>query len=368
MKMTKAILADVNPGQRQLDSIRALRGIAVLLVLMSHIMSVENKYAGDRLLPDWLEFGFSGVDLFFGISGFIMVYVTWKLAPGARQALSFLSARVGRIYPLYWVVTFALMLVWWQSPHLVFASESKIPNLLHSYALWPSERDPLLPLGWTLIHEMYFYLVFAVLLLLPKNRRLIGLAAWLGLVAVGFFYWLSTEYPPPIPRVIFSSLSLEFVAGALGAYGLFAWKGRGWKWSLIVGAGLFVLGNFWFAFDPPDKMWGHWSRAFYFAPGLLLSLYGVVGWELSGARFSKILCRIGDQSYSLYLTHLLTLSVLGRLWMMWAGPGMADNLLMLPILLLGSIGIGQLTYQFLERPLLGQTRKLRTRWFGKTEA
>jgi peptidoglycan/LPS O-acetylase OafA/YrhL len=348
----------------RLDSIRALRGIAVLLVLLSHLMSIERKYAGDRLLGDWMITGFSGVDLFFGISGFIMVYVTWNSAPGFRQSSSFLLARIGRIYPLYWLVSLALLIVWLKFPQLVFSSESKPPNILHSFALWPSARDPLLPIGWTLIHEMYFYLVFSVVLLLPGKWRLVGIAIWVAVVTAGFYHFFPFKHPPAVPRIIFSTLTLEFVAGVLAGYAWFSWKGKHWQASLALGVAAFLLANLWIIIFLSDGVWTHWVRALLFAPGLLFLIYGMVGLEKSGHGFHRVFTWIGDQSYSLYLTHLLSLTVLGRIWSIFAQPGLIDNIFALFLLFAGSLVVGQITFIVFEKPVLQWSKKLRYQIFG----
>ncbi|MCF5549807.1 acyltransferase family protein, partial [Pseudomonas syringae] len=61
----------------RLYSLQGLRGVAVLGVVLFHMMSVESKFSGgDILLPPWLDFFQLGVDLFFVISGFVMVIVS----------------------------------------------------------------------------------------------------------------------------------------------------------------------------------------------------------------------------------------------------------------------------------------------------
>ena len=70
---------------------------------------------------------------------------------------------------------------------------------------------------------------------------------------------------------------------------------------------------------------------------------------------------MGDASYSIYLSHLLTLNALGRLWAACARPGRWDNALALPILFLGTLAAGWVSYRWLERPLLTwfKARRLR---------
>jgi peptidoglycan/LPS O-acetylase OafA/YrhL len=84
-------------------SIQALRGIAALGVVAFHSLSIEQKYSnGDSLLPDFFRLGQSGVDLFFVISGFVMVTVTKERFKINGESMRFLWGRLSRIYPTYW--------------------------------------------------------------------------------------------------------------------------------------------------------------------------------------------------------------------------------------------------------------------------
>jgi peptidoglycan/LPS O-acetylase OafA/YrhL len=99
----------------KLQSIQILRGIAALLVVIFHVRAQEmlaiggNGLAEMPFLNGFVNNGFAGVDLFFVISGFIMVYVTDGVRPGIRSSLDFLFARATRIYPLWWFFS-ALMI------------------------------------------------------------------------------------------------------------------------------------------------------------------------------------------------------------------------------------------------------------------
>jgi len=89
------------PTIKRLDHIQALRGIAALMVVVSHLLIIERKYSVDQILGEWAVFGMAGVDLFFVISGFIMVYVMWDRPRGVKASAEFLWGRASRIYPLY---------------------------------------------------------------------------------------------------------------------------------------------------------------------------------------------------------------------------------------------------------------------------
>lgn len=106
-----------------------------------------------------------GVQLFFVISGFVMVYATEPLFGTRRGPFVFLERRIVRIVPLYWVVTtFYLALT------LVFAKFDKgypASFVVASYLFIPLARpdgtiEPLVGQGWSLNYEMLFYAVFAL--------------------------------------------------------------------------------------------------------------------------------------------------------------------------------------------------------------
>lgn len=344
-------------AKSKLNNIRALRGVAVLLVMASHLLTIESKYAGDEILPNWFISGLSGVDLFFVISGFIMVYVTRNLDTDLRTVWQFLLARVTRIYPLYWVISLAVLLVWLQAPHLVFSSISGQPDILKSFLLLPDNQPPLLAVGWTLIHEMYFYLIFAVGLFLPR-KYLLGFLLIVSLAGLIGFLKNQSELSA-LARLLFSPLIFEFLGGAVAAFAVLRWQVTNWKLPVIAGGSLFVLALVISSFGNTEIFWSHANRALFFAPSASLLVYGMVVMEQNGKTLSGFLNWVGDQSYSLYLTHILTLSVVGRVWGWFAVPSPWDNIVMLPVLVLSSLIVGQLTYIMIERPLLNGSYWLR---------
>jgi len=129
---------------KRLDHIQALRGIAALMVVVSHLLIIERKYSVDQILGDWAIYGMAGVDLFFVISGFIMVYVMWDRPRGPKAAGEFLWGRASRIYPLYWVVSLVLFALWLVRPDMVFSSIDAPPDIVKSFALFPDDREPMI--------------------------------------------------------------------------------------------------------------------------------------------------------------------------------------------------------------------------------
>ena len=91
---------------KRLESVQALRGVAALLVLFYHLASFQRQMAeenrDDILLTSGIwDNGWAGVDLFFVISGFIMVYVTRNSGRTLKDVGRFMASRITRIYPLW---------------------------------------------------------------------------------------------------------------------------------------------------------------------------------------------------------------------------------------------------------------------------
>src|SRR5687767_4316208 len=164
-------------SDKKLNSIQVLRGIAAMTVVASHLVPLERKYFGEQLLPHFFDLGVSGVDLFFVISGFVMVTVT-RGRRGGWRTLEFLYSRATRIYPTYWFYFFITLCVFLAMPHWVNASENHQADLWRSFFLFPGQHLPLVLVGWSLILELWFYVVFAGLLLLDERMRLPALAIW----------------------------------------------------------------------------------------------------------------------------------------------------------------------------------------------
>src|SRR5262245_8564740 len=139
------ISLSARPDSSSLVSIQALRAIAALLVFLGHaINAVDLEVAA--AFPN--SYGPFGVDLFFVISGFVMVYSSERLFGQPGAPIKFFARRLARIVPLYWAAT--AILVWFDVPN---ASTKAVLGSLFFAPHLPAEA-PLLFVGWTLIFEM----------------------------------------------------------------------------------------------------------------------------------------------------------------------------------------------------------------------
>jgi len=377
------------PVMTKLNSIQALRGIAALAVFLCHLIAIEEGHSGRAFkLTDLWENGAYGVDLFFVISGFIMVWVAGDLQRTARAAGDFLYSRVTRIYPLWWLFAGAMAFflivfrgVPWDVTRIEPAGIEGPTHVLKSFLLWPQDIHPVLGVGWTLVHEMYFYIGFALLIFaLPAKARIYGILAWGSAVAIGALSGLSGDFGGDLIALIFYPMTLEFIAGALVGYAIKAGWRRFGLVSMILGTAGLVL-----AFFDLDKSATHsvlatigiegnsgygaaWRRTFVYGVPAALLIYGAVAMELKhglGARIPKFMVDLGDWSYSLYLCHVLVISAVGRVWYGMVDPqswfAVAAYLIMVTI---ATMLTAALTYRFFERPSI----RLFRRWRAKPKA
>lgn len=373
----------------RLNSVQALRGIAALAVMLCHLIAIEAGQAGraDKLTDFWVA-GAHGVDLFFVISGFVMVWVASDLQRGRRSAADFLYARATRIYPLWWLfagamatMLFLVRGVPWDATRLDPKELDGTVHLIKSFALLPQPEHPVLGVGWTLVHEMYFYVGFAALILLvPIKHRVSALLVWGAVVLIASMAGASTSYGRNFTELVFNAMTLQFIAGALVAYAIKAGWRRYALTSAIVGAlGLVAvflswdkallaalpIGFDWAQLDPAGPPW---HRVFFYGGPAAVLLYGLVALELEGKLTNRIpnsLVALGDWSYSLYLCHVLTISAAGRVTYFLFGSDSAwATMLWLISASLFSILTAAVTYQFFERPLIRYFRK----WRSKPEA
>lgn len=300
----------------KLDWVQALRGIAALLVVLCHardyLIGTENfSFAESILLP-----GAMGVDLFFIISGFIMVYSTRNADGSITYAKEFLIKRFSRIWPTYTVIT-----ILWAVSISGLAYFSNIDNLiifLKSIFFIPVKEfaplyfDPIIPIGWTLNFEIYFYAIFGASLLF-KKLRLLAMLCWIALTVIALPMATRDLSPNPFTFYMFTPnylnlmanpIILEFVAGAIIGYiyinDRILIKSKTIATNLILVSVGFVI---WYNYSGAGNLHGitKWGGSL-----CLLVLCIAIASKSMHIKIPKSLIWLGKVSFSLYLTHYLT--------------------------------------------------------------
>ena len=164
-----------------------LRGVAIVLVLLHHFTIIEPVTSLDRWLQQVFLIGWSGVDLFFVLSGFLITGILIDARDSPRYFTSFYARRTLRIFPLYYIVVFATLVVlpafprWFELLAGAGAPREQWPYWLYLTNFAVASRDAflhgVLDITWSLAIEEQFYLVWAVVVWLCPPRTLKWLCA-----------------------------------------------------------------------------------------------------------------------------------------------------------------------------------------------
>jgi len=334
-------------------NVQALRGLAAFLVVFVHLERLA-ELAG---LPAGLTvFGNSGVDVFFVISGLIMVVTT----SGRKQTpQGFLRNRATRIVPLYWTITFAVFAVALIAPSLLQSTTADPAQLAKSLAFIPYPRadgamHPVVFVGWTLNYEMAFYLVFAAGLMLPSRLAglVLSIAVLIGVAAAGQVL----QPKDPVLAFYTAPMILEFGAGmVLGALYVRERlpKARAWGWPAVA-AGVTALA----VMLAGPWLWPGVDRAVMFGiPAVVIVASGLIA-ERAGLRLQQGWIQLlGAASYSTYLTHFFCTQLVTKAAEKLTGLGPLAIWALVPVAFLLVAMVGVFVHRRVELPLTELARR-----------
>lgn len=338
----------------RIAAVQDLRGIAALLVLLHHVLSLlaERGPAAGRFAGLFWndDFGAAGVDLFFVISGYVMARSLDGRAGQAGMA-AFLRGRIARIVPMFWL--FSLL----YAGLLLIGGEAIAPAALRNSLTFLPVFDggkydlPVLFVGWTLAFEGVLYAIIALALLLPEKARRPAAAGTLMVLVGAGIGW---QPPGNAAAFLTNPLLLEFVLGIAVKALLDRPDIRRLAVPVLMTGGFLLAWHvgtgFGYSMDPlpaVEQATGLLRLRDWGVPWAMI-LFGVVA--LPGRR--SALTRIGDASYSLYLSHPLLLVLAG--WVPLSAtidPDLAGALL-----LVAAIAVGLLAHRWIERPLAALLR------------
>lgn len=328
---------------------QAIRAVAALLVTFVHI---EIFVAAAGLTRGHLAFGNFGVDLFFVLSGFVIVYSTAKSTPTAGQ---FMLNRIIRVVPIYWLLTLCVFAVAVIAPQLLNATNGDPMDLVKSLLFIPYVKangltQPVLFVGWTLNYEMFFYVTFAAFLLLAR-RRLIATVACTSAFIVGFSLFVQFTQPPyVIPRFFGYPIVFEFVMGMWIALAARRWpeKTSPLAWPVLILAASWLLLHIVFIADAP-----RWLAAGVPSAAIL---WAALMLERDGRALSNRVVRLlGAASYALYLSHPFVLQGVGKLAGPFDSPASGIATALLAIVLAHLVGIA--VHLWVELPMVNWLKR-----------
>lgn len=364
----------VEGSTKPLVYVQFLRGLAAFLVLAGHtqgLVGLSASRAGENIAGFRFPGGF-GVDLFFCISGFIMVISSRALFGASGSRIEFLRRRAIRLVPLYWIATllFVAMLVFGRRGYdgdLVVAVLTSLLFIPYpTYGVDQGMVFPLHNLGWSLNYEVFFYCVFALFIAWPLRRAAACVVATItAVVALGALFAPGAT----VLRFWSQPIILEFALGVVA----------GWVWSTgrrggrPLVAGCIVVAVALLFVDPLGLM-GPRSDGGHTTPN---DFVRVVGWGLPALLLlvaaicrdptdrkqgilTRLFERLGDCSYSLYLMHPFALVVVSKLWDGLRLQRYLDWWFLGAFAVAASIALAVVGYYAIEKPLTARLRALRS--------
>jgi exopolysaccharide production protein ExoZ len=296
--------------------VQGLRAVAAGAVAFAHVAhdAVTAGRDPNGLIAGaegWLSWG-AGVDIFFVISGFVIVHASANLFGRQGATTRFLRRRLTRIVPLYWALTTLFLAMELLNTSAVHAEIGGGGYILASYLFFPFPRpdglvQPALGLGWTLNYEMFFYCLLSPFLRYRREAAVAGCAISLCVVVAGEYFG---NVGATALQFWANPIVLEFVLGMAIAVAV----ARGLSlpgWARLVLAVL-AVGYMHVQGDLPFN-----ARVLTFGiPGAMLVVAAVSGVRAeSDSRAMRYLVRLGDASYAMYLFHpfvMRTATLLGE--------------------------------------------------------
>ena len=342
----------------------AVRGLAVLMVLGAHFDLGAAPLAApawlERGLRQWQVSGWSGVDLFFVLSGFLISGLLFReyAAAGRIRVGRFLIRRGLKIYPSFYVMVFFTVLIMLSSGNPVKPAEL-VAELLFVQNYGPT----LYNYTWSLAVEEHFYLLLVGLIAWRAGRtghlRDVRVVVLLVLPATLLARLISAWGWPDgyQAHVNYTHLRLDGLAFgvALGYLAVFhggALEGwvRRWRWGLLASSTLVGVALFGLPHASPGVYTAGLS-ALYLGGGslLLLARYAPFGAPRRGLIVP--LAWVGANSYAIYLWHVPVRQWGGRLLALGTGqdtptvPGLA-------LYVVAAVVVGALMTRAIERPAL----------------
>src|SRR5581483_8187606 len=172
-------MTGIKPSKEHFRILDGIRGVAILLVMLFHVEGLLPSSRYFFVLHKMAWFGWTGVDLFFVLSGFLITGILLDTKHAANYFGSFYARRVLRIFPLYYGALTAIVIL----SHFSYTVQSQLPPHIACDFLyvsnWTDPFTPITKLGltghfWTLAVEEQFYLLwpFCVWMAEPKRLRM----------------------------------------------------------------------------------------------------------------------------------------------------------------------------------------------------
>jgi peptidoglycan/LPS O-acetylase OafA/YrhL len=388
-----AVEVAINPGEKlsfapengRIPELDGLRGLAILLVIICHYVADSSHaplgFVGDHLFTI-LRLGWSGVDLFFVLSGFLIGGILLDSRNAPNYFRTFYLRRVHRILPVYysWIFLYVLLVgicvysslrpVIMTPPGIALASQDLavvpkyllfVQNVLYSPR--PFEWQWFI-VTWSLAIEEQFYLI-APPLIRWVSQRILMVILCLTVVATPVLRYVSFVYFPHFDHFSQFAMPCRADALSLGILAALAWRSNAVRSFLERNPGVVqrstaylavcIIALLWWLVRPPNVVTvaaGYSVLAFFYVSLLLLVLSQTDSFVARCMRIS-LLRRLGGISYCVYIIHL-TINELGHRFLMHQEPDLShwQGILITCAALVLSLAIASVSSKFFEQPLI----------------
>jgi peptidoglycan/LPS O-acetylase OafA/YrhL len=313
---------------RTIENLQILRAFAAINVVIYHVIGISTSYGFEPTQLVFLEgWGANGVDIFFVLSGFVILHSQLQRK---RSAWVFFKLRIIRIVPVYWFITLAAVLMYSIIPSSSINSDAPSITRVFESLFFLSEaisgEYPVIGVGWTLEWEMFFYLIFALSLVFTQWNKSY-LFIFLSLL---FISLITSEY-----------IIIEFLLGMFIAYVFNYFKIRHQLGLIIAIVGFIFL---FFSINQLESFNLH-RLVKWGIPSFLI----VLGLVYANQFSSPLLNYLGEASYSIYLIHCLVISAFYKVIPFTSLP--LNNDFFAIACLIACILSGVILYSFIEKPL-----------------
>jgi exopolysaccharide production protein ExoZ len=323
--------------------IQSLRFVAALMVVITHTTyMIGERIYGVGMTTAWRE-GNAGVDIFFVISGFVMMTSGRSFMNTVTGARDFIIRRLLRIVPLYWFATTLKLLAVLLIPAATIHSGIDPLHVISSYLFLPHhnvDHDvmPLVAVGWTLMFEMFFYTLFAAALYLKRSPIGVVLPIFMALSCLS----LLRQPEAGAWQFYLDPILMEFALGMLAARlirnGLVMQVRHALALMALAFASLLL----------PSDLYGSERAIGWGLPAFVIVLCTAAIEPFLSKHLPRVLSYLGDTSYALYLFHGFYVPIVGIALLKL---GIAQPAFAFALSVAGSIVLGAAVHRFIEIPL-----------------
>jgi peptidoglycan/LPS O-acetylase OafA/YrhL len=364
--------------KHRVPELDGLRGFAILIVILGHNIGVPAPRFVERVLRAAMSLSWTGVDLFFVLSGFLIGGILLDVRGATNYFRVFYARRFFRIFPVYyiWLILYVLLLTFGKSFLRAHMASGIVPTLdfdtwshflyLQNFVAggYVAIADWCVGVTWSLAVEEQFYLVAPIAVRFLNRRTLSWALVGVVLVAPLIRLFVRAEFAHG-EELGYTLMFCRADALALGMLAALAVREEKWKARILANSGMMkiasgvlaagMFGIWIWANNPrflPAQSLGYTWIAFFYVSILLLAISSSTGLIARLSRASW-LRELGRVSYCMYIIHRPV--QLGVSMLTTHRPPELFNSVDIAVsiaALAATYGIAQVSWILLEHPLL----------------